>query len=141
MNNAQPWKRIGAAAGLVAGGLIAGGVLAGTLSASAAEGTTTTTGTGSSTGQPGGDPSQPQSPDEQLLTGNTKTQVEKAVTAAYPGATIERTESDSGGVYESHVVTADGGHLIVLVGADFSVTGTDTGGPGGGGAPRGSGGA
>ena len=51
------------------------------------------------------DPSQPQRSDEQLLTGDTKAAVEKAVLAAYPGATIERTETDSDGVYESHVVT------------------------------------
>ncbi|MCW2617852.1 MAG: hypothetical protein JWR28_1001, partial [Modestobacter sp.] len=84
-----------------------------------------------------GDPSQPQRSDEQLLTGDTKTQVEAAVLAKYPGATIERTESDSDGVYESHVVTTDGQHLIVQVGADFAVTGTDSGGHGGrsGGAP------
>ena len=76
------------------------------------------------------DPSQPQRSDEQLLTGDTKTQVEAAVLAEYPGATIERTETDSDGVYESHVVTGDGEHLIVQVGADFAVTGTDTGGGG-----------
>ena len=52
--------------------------------------------------------------------------------AEYPCATIVRTETDSGGVYESHIVTADGEHLTVLVGEDFAVTGTDTGGgPGG----------
>jgi hypothetical protein len=132
MKSTTTLRRFGGAAGLVAGGVIAGGVLAGTLTANAAE-ETTTTGTESSTSQPAGDPSQPQRSDEQLLTGDTKTQVEAAVLAEYPGATIERTESDSGGVYESHVVTADGEHLTVLVGEDFAVTGTDSGGPGGGG--------
>src|SRR4051812_27540657 len=78
------------------------------------------------------DPSQPQRSDEQLLTGDTKAQVEKAVLAEYPDATIERTESDSDGVYESHIVTTDGQHLIVQVGEDFAVTGTDTGGGHGG---------
>jgi hypothetical protein len=131
--NSTKMRKFGGAAGLVAGGLIAGGVLAGTLSANAATDTTATTGTDSSTGQSAVDPSQPQRSDEQLLTGDTKTQVEAAVLAEYPGATIERTESDSGGVYESHVVTADGEHLTVLVGEDFAVTGTDSGGPGGGG--------
>lgn len=80
--------------------------------------------------------SQPQRADEELLTGDVQTQVEDAVLAEYPDATIERTESDSGGVYESHIVTADGEHLTVLVGEDFAVTGTDSGGPGGHG-PRG----
>jgi hypothetical protein len=129
--NSTKMRKFGGAAGLVAGGLIAGGVLAGTLSANAATDTTTTTGTDSSTGQSAVDPSQPQRSDEQLLTGDTKTQVEAAVLAKYPGATIQRTETDSDGVYESHVVTTDGSRLIVQVGSDFAVTGTDSGGHGG----------
>ena len=51
--------------------------------------------------------------------------------AEVPDATIERTETDSGGVYESHIVTADGDRLTVLVDEDFAVTGTETGGRGG----------
>jgi hypothetical protein len=120
------WRRIGAGAGLVAVGAVAGGILAGTLSASADTGTATSSGA-SSTSAPV-DPSQPQRADEQLLTGDTKTKVEAAVLAQYPGATIERTETDSDGVYESHVVTTDGQHVIVQVGEDFAVTGTQTGG-------------
>jgi hypothetical protein len=135
MGNTTKLRRFGGAAGLVAGGLIAGGVLAGTLTANAATDTTTTTGTESSTSQEAVDPSQPQRSDEQLLTGDTKTKVEAAVLAQYSGATIERTESDSDGVYESHIVTSDGSHLIVQVGSDFSVTGTDSGGRGGHGGP------
>jgi hypothetical protein len=127
--NSKPWKRYGAAAGLVASGVVAGAILAGTLSASADTGTTSTD---SSTSEPAGDPSQPQRSDEELLTGDTKSQVEEAVLAEYPGATIERTETDSDGVYESHIVTTDGEHLIVQVGEDFAVTGTDTGGGHGG---------
>lgn len=130
LDNQKKWRRVGGAAGLIATGALAGGIVAGTLSASA-DPATADTGTGTSTSQPAVDPSRPQRPDEALLTGDTKTQVEDAVLAAYPNATIERTESDSGGVYESHIVTADGEHLIVLVGADFAVSGTDTGGPGG----------
>jgi hypothetical protein len=127
--NGRPWKRYGMAAGLVASGVVAGGILAGTLSASADE--STTTGTGPSTSRADVDPSPPQRPDEELLTGDTKSKVEDAVLAQYPDATIERTETDSDGVYESHVVTADGERLIVQVGEDFSVTGTQTGGGGG----------
>ena len=96
-------------------------VLAGTFTASAA-GDTPTTGAESSTSQAAG---------EELLTGDTKTQVEEAVLAEYPGATIERTETDAGGVYESHIVPADGERLTVLVDEDFAVTGTETGGRGG----------
>jgi hypothetical protein len=124
--NSKPWKRYGAAAGLVAAGAVAGGILAGTLSASAADSTTSDTGTSTSAADV--DPSQPQRPDEELLTGDTKSKVEDAVLAKYPDATIERTETDSDGVYESHIVTADGDHVIVQVGEDFAVTGTQTGG-------------
>jgi hypothetical protein len=116
-------------AGLVAAGVVAGGILAGTLSANAAEGATPAA--DGSTSRSAVDPSQPQRSDEELLTGDTKTEVEAAVLAEYPDATIERSETDSGGVYESHVVTADGEHLTVLVGEDFTVTGTETGGHGG----------
>src|SRR3954447_22515717 len=130
MTDPNTWKRAAGAAGLVATGLVAGGILAGTLSANAADtGTTPSAGTSSSETV---DPSQPQRSDEQLLTGDTKTEVEKAVLAKYPDATIERTESDSDGVYESHVVTADGEQVIVQVGEDFAVTGTQTGGARGG---------
>jgi hypothetical protein len=128
--NRRPWKRYGAAAGLVASGVVAGAILAATVSASADD---ETTAGDSSTSQSAGDPSQPQRSDEELLTGDTKSQVEAAVLAEYPDATIERTETDSGGVYESHIVTSDGERLTVLVGEDFSVTGTETGGGHGGG--------
>jgi hypothetical protein len=131
MSSRKTMQRWAGGAGLVATGLVAGGILAGTLSANAAD-STTTTGTEGSTSQSSGAPSQSQRSDEQLLTGDTKTQVEAAVLAKYPSATIERTESDSDGVYESHVVTTDGQHLIVQVGADFAVTDTDSGGHGGG---------
>ena len=126
--DSNPWKRYGKAAGLLTGGLVAGGILAGTLTANAADSTTTPP--ESSAGQ-AVDQSQPQRSDEELLTGDTKAKVEDAVLAEYPDATIERTESDSDGVYESHILTSDGERLIVQVGEDFSVTGTDTG-PGGG---------
>ena len=132
MTNPKTWKRTAGAAGLVATGLVAGGILAGTLSANAADtGTSTaTTSTDSSTSTPV-DPSQPQRTDETLLTGDTKASVEKAVLAKYAGATIERTETDSDGVYESHIVTSDGQHVIVQVDKSFAVTGTQTGGGGG----------
>src|SRR3954469_17094972 len=122
---------------LVGGGLVAGGILAGTLSANAA--TTDTSGSGatsstsqSSTGQEApaptgnGDPSQPQRGDEQLLTGDTATKVTDAALAKYPDATIQRVETDSDGVYEAHIVTADGQQVIVQVGEDFTVTGTQS---------------
>ncbi len=123
-------RRWGAGAGLVAAGAVAGGILASTLSASADTGTSTAAGS-TSTEQPA-DPSRAQRPDETLLTGDTKTKVEAAVLAKYPGATIVRTETDSDGVYESHVTTTDGQSLIVQVGSDSTVTGTQTDGGHGG---------
>jgi hypothetical protein len=115
---------------LVGGGLVAGGILAGTLSANAA--TTGTSAATPSTSQEAtppagtGDPSQPQRSDEQLLTGDTATKVTAAALAKYPGATIQRVETDSDGVYEAHIVTTDGQQVIVQVGEDFSVTGTQS---------------
>jgi hypothetical protein len=131
------WVR---SAALVGGGLVAGGILAGTITATAAtsgttapaasysatEGTTPANPDGAGRGPAGGngDPSQPQRPDEQLLTGDTATKVTDAVEAKYPDATIQRVETDSEGVYEAHIVTADGQQLIVQVGEDFSISGT-----------------
>jgi ABC-type glycerol-3-phosphate transport system substrate-binding protein len=63
---------------------------------------------------------------EKPLTGTTQEKVTAAVEAEYPGAEIERAETDSDGVYEAHVVTADGQELIVQVGKDFAITGTQT---------------
>ena len=119
----KTWKRYGGAAGLVAGGLVAGGVLAGTFTASAAE--DTTTGPESSTSQSAEDPARPERGSEELLTGDVKTQVEEAVLAEYPGATIERSETDSGGVYEAHITTADDEELTVELDDSFTVTGTE----------------
>ena len=128
---------------MVGGGLIAGGILAGTLTANAAtdDGSTSAPSTNqeqtapdSDTGTtdrhrggPGnGDPSQPQRDDEELLTGDTATQVTDVVLAEYPDATIQRVETDSEGVYEAHIVTADDEQLTVQVGEDFTITGTQS---------------
>src|SRR4051794_21993311 len=77
------------------------------------------------------DPSNSVNPDEHLLTGAKLDKVTAAAEAAYPNATIQRVETDSDGVYEAHIVTAGGQEVIVQVGKDFTVTGTQTGGPGG----------
>jgi hypothetical protein len=116
----RSWKRYGTATGLIAAGAVAGGILAATLSANADQGTADAD---SSTSQSAGDRSHR---GEELLTGDRKSRVEEAVLAEYPDATIERTETDSEGVYESHIVTTDGQELIVQVGEDFSVTGTQS---------------
>jgi hypothetical protein len=64
---------------------------------------------------------------ETALTGETKTKVEAAVTAKYPGATIVRTETnvDSSAPYEAHIETSAGKELEVLVSKDFAVVGAN----------------
>ena len=61
--------------------------------------------------------------DETALTGATKSSVEAAVLAKYPGATIVRTETntDSSAPYESHIKTSAGAELEVHVSTDFAV--------------------
>ncbi len=120
-----------AAGALLLAGLGAGVALgaAGSASADAEQGYGP--GTESSTGTPP-DPSKSQRSDEKLLTGTTADKVKAAALKKYPNATIERVETDSDGVYEAHIVTSAGDHVIVQVGKDFAVTGTQTGGPGGG---------
>jgi hypothetical protein len=139
------WRRYAAGSALVLSGLAAGGVLAGTVSASAADSTTA----GASPSAPAAgstpaagtapaavDESKSQRPDEHLLTGDTASKVRAAALAKYPGATIQRVETDSDGVYEAHLTTADGTRTTVEVGKDFAVTGTEQG-HGGPGGPRG----
>jgi hypothetical protein len=136
----------GRPAAFAVAGLLVGGALAGSLSAMAADATPSPT--PSVSGAPGegldddgfqgpgaGDQSQPQRSDEQLLTGDNAAKVQAAALDAYPGATVQRVETDSDGVYEAHLVTADGQPVIVAVDESFTVTGTQTGGPGGPGGP------
>ena len=146
-STARSARRWGAGAALVAAGLAGGVILAGTMTANAATTTptpaasssasssTATGGTSTSGTAKTVDPSQPQRSDEKLLTGDTAAKVTAAALATYPNATIERVETDSDGVYEAHIVTTAGDHVIVQVGADFAVTGTQTGGGGGKGGP------
>lgn len=123
-------RRWGGAAALVAAGLVAGGVLAGTLSANA-DSSTSTPGSGSNSGPV--DESRSQRPDEHLLSGDTASKVRAAALAKYPGATIQRVETDSDGVYEAHLTTSDGKRVTVEMDKSFTVTGEESapaGGPG-----------
>ena len=129
------WRSRGAAAALVAGGLLAGGVLASTLAATAA-GTSPSADPSSTAAAPAApdatrDESKSQRPDETLLTGTTAAKVRAAALAKYPGATIQRVETDSDGVYEAHLVTAAGQRVTVEVGKTFAITGEEAGGHGG----------
>jgi hypothetical protein len=79
-----------------------------------------------------GDPTKSQRPDETLLTGDTAAKVKAAALAKYPGATVQRVETDSDGVYEAHLVTKAGDPVTVEMDKSFTVTGTEAhGGPGG----------
>ncbi len=121
---------------LVAAGVVGGGVLATTLSANAADSTTSapsaTASVGATDTGTAGDQTKSQRSDETLLTGTDADKARAAALAKYPGATIQRVETDSDGVYEAHLVTADGQRLIVQMDAGFAVTvtGTDSGGHG-----------
>ena len=133
--NTTTMKKGVAAGALLLSGLGIGGMAAGSLSASAA--TNTVTSTVASTAQ-SLDPTKSIRSDEHLLTGSTASKVRAAALAKYPSATIQRVETDSDGVYEAHIVTAAGDQVIVQVGKDFAVTGTQTGGgPGGAGSAPG----
>jgi hypothetical protein len=82
------------------------------------------------------DPSKPMRSDETLLTGDAAAKVTAAAKAKEPTATIERVETDSEGVYEAHMVRADGTHIIVQIDKGYAVTNVQeggVGGPGGGG--------
>ena len=132
------------------GGLLAGSVLGapGTSSAAsksvavvaaASDSSSTAAASGTATAATPAAPATPETP----LTGDVATQVTAAAQAAVPGGTIDRVETDNDGVYEAHVTKADGTHVIVQIGADYSVTGTidqPQGGPGGPGGPGGQGG-
>ncbi|SDS50106.1 hypothetical protein SAMN04488570_2018 [Nocardioides scoriae] len=138
MTASKKAKALAVGGTLVVAGFGAGAVLAATGSASATSG-----GAGYGYGAPGdargdhdgdghrggpGGGGQGETP----LTGTTADKVEAAALAAYPGATVDRLETDSEGVYEAHVTTADGEQLVVQVGRDFTVTGTQSFDGGGG---------
>jgi hypothetical protein len=133
-NEDRGWRRWGAKAALAAGGLLVGGVLVGTLTASAADTTTSSADPNAADGAPGGpraggniDESKSQRPDEELLSGDTASKVKAAALAKYPGATVLRIETDSDGIYEAHLETTDGQRVTVEVDKAFKVTGEESG--------------
>jgi hypothetical protein len=67
-------------------------------------------------------------PGETLLTGGDLAKATAAATAAVPGGTILRAETDSGGAaYEAHVTKADGTTVTVKLDSSFNVTATQSG--------------
>jgi predicted nucleic acid-binding Zn-ribbon protein len=130
MKSSNKTKKAVAGGALILAGFGAGAVVATTGSASA---DTEATSSAVSPATDKADPGKGGCSDEDLLTGTTASKVKDAVLAKYPKATIHRMETDSDGAYEARIVTADGKRVIVHVGKDFSVTGTESGrGPGGG---------
>ncbi len=123
-------KKTAAAGALVLAGFGGGAALAINGSATAA---TDSSGTSDAAtpGRPGPDGHAGETP----LSGTTAAKVRAAALAKYPGATVDRLETDSEGVYEAHVTTKAGDDVIVQVGKAFTVTGTQAGlghgGPGG----------
>src|SRR3954470_20279296 len=103
------------ASALVLAGFGGGAVLAATGTADAVTGSSSSS---STTGNSG----------ETALTGTTAAKVKSAALAKYPGATVERVETDSDGVYEAHLTTRAGDEITVQVNKSFAVTGTQTGG-------------
>lgn len=117
----------------LAGAFVAGGLAVGMIGAASAQDETTTAPT-FAPAQPGPgqgprDESQPQRPDEQLLTGEDAEKAKAAALAKYPGATIQRVETDSDGVYEAHLTTTDGKRVTVEMDKNFTITGEEAHGP------------
>ena len=123
-----------------------------TSASSATSGSSTSSGSSSASGsapapaqgapagnQPPADPAtMTHGPGETLLTGTDLQKADAAATAAEPGATIVRAETDSSGkgVYEVHMKKADGSYVTVYLNANFAVTSTGSGfGPGPAGQP------
>jgi len=99
---------------------------------------------GAATTPPAGDPAtMTHGPNETLLTGSDLQSATAAATAAVPGATVIRAETDSSGAspYEVHMKKADGTYVTVELNSSFQVITTVSGfgaGPAGGQAPNGS---
>jgi uncharacterized membrane protein YkoI len=117
-------RNYGSGAAMLAAGLVAGGVLAGSLTANAADGPSPSPSSGTT---------QEQRPGETALTGDTLAKVKAAVLAKYPGATFDRVETDSDGVYEAHITKKDGTRTTVELDKTYVITGEEAGhgGPGG----------
>jgi uncharacterized membrane protein YkoI len=65
---------------------------------------------------------------ETVLTGDKATKATAAATAAVPGGTLERVETDAeGATYEAHVTKADGSQVTVKLDANFKVTSIEQG--------------
>jgi hypothetical protein len=120
-------KVVAAAAAIVALAFGANAIANGDSSSTTANGAQTTAGRPGNGGPPGGMGT--------AVTGATLTKLKAVATAKYPG-TVERAMKLADGSYVVHVIQSSSkGEVHVLVSKDFKVTGTQKGGPPGGGAP------
>lgn len=144
----KPFQKI-LIGGSLAGATMLGGAVGASLigTAGAATNPTSTTAQSSTATPPqapnGGQPpagtpnGQPPAPDwskaghqannvtEELLTGDTATKAEAAATAAVPGATAQRAETDAeGAAYEVHMTKSDGSVVTIKLDGNFAVTDT-----------------
>jgi hypothetical protein len=126
---------VSAIGAMAAGGIFGATVLAPSLSGAATVNTTaTTTAPQPGSGAPPGsfDPTKgghtANGITEKLLSGDTASKVRAAASAAVPGATIDRVETDAeGSPYEAHMTKADGSQVTVKFDANFKVTNVETG--------------
>jgi hypothetical protein len=137
-----PLKRAAIGAALVATTVAGGAIGASMLGSAGAQSTSTTSATtavASSGGAAYGTPSSGQfdptkgghvgtnGVKEELLTGTTADNVRAAASAAVPGATIQRVETDAeGAAYEAHITKADGTNVTVKIDKNFKVTTVET---------------
>ena len=128
---------------LVTGAVVAGASLGAAGIASAATSSTTSASSGSSstTAPSAGDPgplsagaaanpaTMSHGPNETLLTGTDLPSATAAATAAVPGATVIRAETDSSGTspYEVHMKKADGTYVTVELDSSFKAITTVSG--------------
>jgi hypothetical protein len=118
---------------LMAGAVVAGTSLgaAGIASAASSTGSSASSSTAPAAGSYGNAPSGAATnpaalthgPDETLLTGTNLQRADAAATAAVPGATIVRAETNSSGAspYEVHMKKADGSYVTVELDSNFKV--------------------
>jgi uncharacterized membrane protein YkoI len=127
---------------VIGGAGVAGAATSGSSTASSAKGTVTASAAKAARAKTGRatatDPATlTHGPGEQLVTGSDLARATAAATAAVPGATIIRVETDSGGsAYEAHVRKADGTTVTLKFDASFNVTSTEGGFGGAPGGPR-----
>jgi hypothetical protein len=120
--------------GALVAGLAAGAFGAAFLTGTAGAQTSTTAPAGQGTVDPAKGGHAANGITETVLTGDAAAKATAAALAAVPGGTVQRVENDAeGAVYEAHMLKADGTGVTVKMDANFVVTDTEAGGPGGGG--------